>query len=200
MRQNAVVCTNAQALWREPQTNRTVRTERRKTKPQKIKKRPLPQSPLPLSGKGRGEAQKHASVGEEFGQRQERGQRRMGKEDRAAAFKGGVGAEGEGKTVAFRPVADGGRKPCQISRFPDAKRSALSTQKTPRNVACFAQKRPRFSPQSGHYLSKLLVFFPRLFATLICPRFDLAERREMPNFAKHSFALDTGRTLKPAAL
>ena len=200
MRQNAAVCTNAQALWREPQTNRTVRTERRENKTPKNKKRPLPQSPLPLSGKGRGEAQKHASVGEEFGQRQERGQRRMGKRDSAAAFKGGVGAEGEGKAVAFRPVADGGRKLCQISRFPDAKRSARLTQKTPRNVACFAQKRPRFSPQSGHYLSKPRVFFSRLFAALICPRFDLAERREMPNFAKHSFALDTGRTLKPAAL
>ena len=112
----------------------------------------------------------------------------------------GVGAEGEGKAVAFRPVADGGRKPCQISRSPDAKRSALSTQKTPRNVVCFAQKRRCFSPQSGHYLSKPRVFFSRLFAALICPRFDLAERREMPNFAKHSFALDTGRTLKPAAL
>jgi|GEM_PF-3631469 len=200
MRQNAAVCTNAQALWREPQTNRTVRTERRENKTPKNKKRPLPQSPLPLSGKGRGEAQKHASAGEEFGQRKERGQRRMGKGDSAAAFKGGVGAEGEGKTVAFRPVADGGRKPCQISRSPDAKHSARLTQKTPRNVACFTQKRPRFSPQSGHYLSKLPVFFSRLFAALICPRFDLAERREMPNFAKHSFALDTGRTLKPAAL
>ena len=88
MRQNTAVCTNAQALWREPQTNRTVRTERREIKPQKIKKRPLPQSPLPLSGKGRGEAQKHASAGEEFGERQERGQRRMGKGDSAAAFKG----------------------------------------------------------------------------------------------------------------
>ena len=78
MRQNAAVCTNAQALWREPQTNRTVRTERRENKtPKNKKKRPLPQSPLPLSGKGRGEAQKHASAGEEFGQRQERGQRRM---------------------------------------------------------------------------------------------------------------------------
>lgn len=84
--------------------------------------------------------------------------------------------------------------------FPDTKRSARLTQKTPRNVAYFTQKRPRFSPQSGHYLSKLPVFFSRLFAALICPRFDLAERREMPNFAKHSFALDTGRTLKPAAL
>ena len=63
MRQNATVCTNAQALWREPQTNRTVRTERRENKtPKNKKKRPLPQSPLPLSGKGRGEAQKHASA------------------------------------------------------------------------------------------------------------------------------------------
>lgn len=192
------MCTNAQALWREPQTNRTVKTERRENKTPK-NKRPLPQSPLPLSGKGRGEAQKHASVGEEFGQRQERGQRRMGKRDSAAAFKGCRSRrrrEGRG----FRPVADGGRKPCQISRSPDAKRSARLTQKTPRNVACFAQKRPRFSPQSGHDLSKPRVFFSRLFAALICPRFDLAERREMPNFAKHSFALDTGRTLKPAAL
>lgn len=201
MRQNAAVCTNAQALWRQPQTNRTVRTERRENKtPKNKKKRPLPQSPLPLSGKGRGEAQKHASAGEEFGQRQERGQRRMGKGDSAAAFKGVSEQKEKGKTVAFRPVADGGRKPCQISRSSDAKRSARPTQKMPRNVACFAQKRPRFSPQSGHYLSKPPVFFSRLFAAFICPRFDLAESRKMPNFAKHSFALDTGRTLKPAAL
>ena len=77
MRQNATVCTNAQALWRQSQTNRTVRIERRENKTPKNKKRPLPQSPLPLSGKGWGEAQTHASAGEEFGQRQERGQRRM---------------------------------------------------------------------------------------------------------------------------
>ena len=160
MRQNATVCTNAQALWRQPQTNRTVRIERRENKtPKNKKKRPLPQSPLPLSGKGWGEAQTHASAGEEFGQRQERGQRRMGKGGSAAAFKGGVGAAGEGKAVAFRPVADGGRKPFQISRSPDAKRSARPTQKTPRNVACFIQKCPRFSSQLGHYLSKPPVFF-----------------------------------------
>lgn len=101
MRQNAAVCTNAQALWRQPQTNRTVRIERRENKTPKNKKRPLPQSPLPLSGKGRGEAQKHASAGEEFGQRQERGQRRMGKGDSTAAFKGGVGAEGEREDHGF---------------------------------------------------------------------------------------------------
>lgn len=201
MRPNAAVCTNAQALWRESQTNRTVRTERRENKtPKNKKKRPLPQSPLPLSGKGWGEAQTHASAREEFGQRQERGQRRMGKGGSAVAFKECVGAEGEGKAVAFRPLADGGRKSCQISRSPDTKRSAWLTQKMPRNVACFIQKCPRFSPQSGHYISKPPVFFSRLFAALICPRFDLAERCEMPNFAKHSFALDTGRTLKPAAL
>lgn len=200
MRQNAAVCTNAQALWREPQTNRIVRTERRENKtPKNKKKRPLPQSPLPLSGKGRGEAQKHASAGEELGSDRRGGSGAWGRETAQQHLRG-VGAEGEGKTVAFRPVADGGRKPCQISRSTDAKCSALSTQKTPRNVACFTPKRPCFSQKSGHFLSKLPVFFPWLFAALICPRFDLAERREMPNFAKHSFALDTGRTLKPAAL
>lgn len=201
MRQNAAVCTNAQALWRQLQTNRTVRTERRENKtPKNKKKRPLPQSPLPLSGKGRGEAQKHASAGEEFGQRQERGQRRMGKGDSAAAFKGGAGAEGEGKAVAFRPVADGGRKPCQISRSPDAKRSARLTQKNTSKRRVFHSKTSLFFAIIGALSFKTSRVFSRLFAALICPRFDLAERREMPNFAKHSFALDTGRTLKPVAL
>lgn len=124
----------------------------------------------------------------------------MGKGDSAAVFKGVSEQKEKGRPWLFDPLPTEDEKPCQISRSPDAKRSARLTQKTPRNVACFAQKRPRFSPQSGHYLSKLPVFFSRLFAALICPRFDLAERREMPNFAKHSFALDTGRTLKPAAL
>lgn len=81
MRQNAAVCTNAQALWRKPQTNRTVRTERRENKtPKNKKKRPLPQSPLPLSGKGRGEAQKHASAGEELGSDRRGGSGAWGRE------------------------------------------------------------------------------------------------------------------------
>ena len=104
MRQNAAVWTNAQALWRQPQTNRTVRIERRENKTPKNKKRPLPQSPLPLSGKGRGEAQKHASAGEEFGQRQERGQRRMGKGDSAAAFKGVSEQKEKGRPWLFDPL------------------------------------------------------------------------------------------------
>ena len=102
MRQNAEMCTNAQALWREPQTNRTVRTERRENKTPK--KSPLPQSPLLLSGKGKGEAQKHASAGEEFGQRQERRQRRMGKGDSAAAFKGVSEQKEKGRPWLFDPL------------------------------------------------------------------------------------------------
>ena len=70
----------------------------------KPKKKPLPQSPLPLSGKGRGEAQKHASAGEEFGQRQERGQRRMGKGDSAAAFKGVSEQKEKGRPWLFDPL------------------------------------------------------------------------------------------------
>ena len=55
MRQNAVVCTNAQALWREPQTNRKVRTERRENKtPKNKKKTPTPKPPPPeWEGEGR---------------------------------------------------------------------------------------------------------------------------------------------------
>ena len=55
MRQNAAVCTNAQALWREPQTNRTVRTERRENKtPKNKKKTPTPKPPPPeWEGEGR---------------------------------------------------------------------------------------------------------------------------------------------------
>lgn len=102
MRQNAEMCTNAQALWREPQTNRTVRTERRENKTPK--KSPLPQSHLLLSGKGKGEAQKHASAGEEFGQRQERGQRRMGKGDSTAAFKGVSEQKEKGRPWLFDPL------------------------------------------------------------------------------------------------
>ena len=55
MRQNATVCTNAQALWREPQTNRTVRIERRENKtPKNKKKTPTPKPPPPeWEGEGR---------------------------------------------------------------------------------------------------------------------------------------------------
>lgn len=124
----------------------------------------------------------------------------MGKGDSAAAFKGVSEQKEKGRPWLFDPLPTEDENRAKYPVPPDDKRSARLTQKTPRNVAYFTQKYPCFSPQSGHYLSKLPVFFPRLFADLICPRFDLAERREMPNFAKHSFALDTGRTLKPAAL
>lgn len=170
MRQNAAVCTNAQALWREPQTNRTVRTERRKTKPQKIKKRPLPQSPLPLSGKGRGEAQKHASAGEEFGQRQERGQRRMGKGDSAVAFKGG-GAEGEGKAVAFRPLAGGGRKPCQISRSPRRQMLRAADAKNASKRRVFHSKTSLFFTTIGALSFKTSRVFFSAFCRLDLPAF-----------------------------
>ena len=55
MRQNAAVCTNAQALWRQPQTNRTVRIERRENKtPKNKKKTPTPKPPPPeWEGEGR---------------------------------------------------------------------------------------------------------------------------------------------------
>ena len=47
------MCTNAQALWRESQTNRTVRTERRENKtPKNKKKDPYPKAPSPRVGRG----------------------------------------------------------------------------------------------------------------------------------------------------
>ena len=64
----------------------------------------------------------------------------------------------------------------------------------------FRSKTSLFFATIGALSFKTSRVFSRLFSALICPRFDLAESRKMPNFAKHSFALDTGRTLKPAAL
>lgn len=149
MRQNAAVCTNAQALWRESQTNRTVRTERRENKtPKNKKKRPLPQSPLPLSGKGWGEAQTHASAGEEFGLRQERGQRRRGKGGSATAFKGVSERKGKGRLWPFDPLPaeDENRAKYPVPPTPnvprDGRKKCLETSRVSfKNVPVFRHNR-----------------------------------------------------------
>lgn len=87
MRQNAAVCTNAQALWREPQTNRTVRTERRENKTPPKKKTPTPKPPPP-EWEGEGRSPKARECGRGVRAATGEGQRRMGKGDSAAAFKG----------------------------------------------------------------------------------------------------------------
>ena len=162
------MCTNAQALWREPQTNRTVKTERRENKTPK-NKRPLPQSPLPLSGKGKGAA--HAKA--------EEAQRTTGC-GRAA------------RRLVFHRERTRGKLPSNPMRGLAPNSTTESGEMRQKTPPFFIQIRP-FSLKSS------LVFHPPSAASS-CPRFDLAERREMPNFAKHSFALDTGRTLKTVAL
>ena len=122
----------------------------------------------------------------------------MGKGDSAAAFKGGVGAEGEDRGFSTRCR----RRTKTVPNIPFPRRQTLraTDEKNTSKRREFRSKMSLFFAIIWALSFKTSRVFSRLFAALICPRFDLAESRKMPNFAKHSFALDTGRTLKPAAL
>ncbi len=82
------MCTNAQALWRESQTNRTVRTERRENKTPKNKKKTPTPKPPPPEWEGEGRSPKVRECGRGVWAATGEGQRRMRKGDSAAAFKG----------------------------------------------------------------------------------------------------------------